>query len=271
MSAAQASAPRLGPVETERLWRAWSERGDAAARDRLVLSAAPMVRFLAHKKARTLPSHLDVDDLIARGMLAVVAAADRFDPAHGATFECYVWNRVSGAILDELRAGDWASRSVRRDARRLEVVRQRLAAEHGRIPTETELAAALGIDPADLRRLLADLDRATLRSLDAGADDSEAAGGIGALEAADSRGDPELASLSAERADAIRQVIAGLSDRERRVLGLVCLERSGGSRAGQELGISPSRVSQILARIRSKLQEALAGLEQVPDRALGHG
>ncbi len=256
MSSAGTSACRLGPAEAERLWRAWSERGDAAARDRLVLSAVPLVRFLAHRRARALPSHLDIDDLVARGMLAVVAAIDRFDPARGATFECYLWHRVNGAILDELRAADWVSRSVRREGRRLDAVRQRLSAEQGRIPTEPELAAALETDPAALRRLLADLDRATLRSLDAPASGG-GAGDLGALPATDSRGDPELASLSAERADAIRQV--------------VCLERSGGSRASRELGVSPSRVSQILAGVRSQLREALATLEQAPDGALGHG
>ena len=105
---------RPRPAEAEAMWRAWRERGDVSSRDRLVLAYAPMVRYLASRKVRELPAHFELEDLVSCGLLALVQAVDRFDPVKGATFEQYAWTRVSGAIVDELRRHDWASRSSRR-------------------------------------------------------------------------------------------------------------------------------------------------------------
>src|SRR5690242_8175723 len=103
----------------EQLWRAWSEHDDLAARNRLILSYVGMVKHLAHRKARELPAHYEVEDLVSAGLEALIAAVDRFDPAKGG-FESYAWTRVSGALIDELRRADWAPRSLRRSARELE-------------------------------------------------------------------------------------------------------------------------------------------------------
>src|SRR6185437_1627369 len=115
------SRPTAGTAEA--LWRAWIQNKDVAARDRLVLSYAPMVKYLACRKVRELPAHCELDDLVSCGLLALIAAVDRFDPAKGATFEQYAWTRVSGAIMDELRRQDWAPRSLRRNGRAIERAR----------------------------------------------------------------------------------------------------------------------------------------------------
>ena len=94
-----------------------------ASRDRLVLSYAPMVKYLTCRKVRELPAHCQLDDLVSCGLLALIAAVDRFDAAKGATFEQYAWTRVSGAIMDELRRQDWAPRSLRRSGRAIERAR----------------------------------------------------------------------------------------------------------------------------------------------------
>ena len=103
-------ARRLTAPEAEALWRAWTTR-TTHARDRLVLAYAPMVKYLASQKVRELPTHCELDDLVSCGLVAVVEAVDRFDPAKGATFEQYAWTRVAGAIVDELRRQDRVSRS----------------------------------------------------------------------------------------------------------------------------------------------------------------
>ena len=102
------------------------------ARDRLVLSYAPMVKYLACRKVRELPAHCELDDLVSCGLLALIAAVDRFDPAKGATFEQYAWTRVSGAIMDELRRQDWAPRSLRRNGRAIERAREQWQLRTGR-------------------------------------------------------------------------------------------------------------------------------------------
>ena len=117
MQAIAGSGSRLNPSEAEALWRAWVTHSDDRARDRLVLSYAPMVQYLASKKVRELPAHCELDDLVSCGLIALVESIDRFNPARGATFEQYAWTRVSGAIMDELRRQDWAPRSLRRRRR----------------------------------------------------------------------------------------------------------------------------------------------------------
>lgn len=258
---------RLRPSEAEALWRRWRDARDTRARDRLVLAYAPMVRHLAGRKARELPAHCDLDDLASSGLIALLEAVDRFDPARGATFEQYAWTRVSGAIVDELRREDWASRSVRRFGRRVEQARGEWAAGNGRTPTETELAGALQLDLPALREGLVEIDRADVGSLNvfsrSGSDDA-APGEVGDAIAQDGADEPERSALSAERAGAFRTAVAGLSERERDVLALVYVHELQGAEIGRLLGVSASRVSQILAGIRRTLKAELGAYDSAP-------
>ena len=151
-TARRPNPPRLSPPEAEALWRIWRERGDGSSRERLILSYAPMVRYIASRKLRELPGHCELDDLASAGLVALMEAVDRFDPAKGASFEQYAWTRVSGAIVDELRRLDWATRSVRRAGRRIERARSSFYARHGTMPTVEQLAAELGQTPRSCGR-----------------------------------------------------------------------------------------------------------------------
>jgi RNA polymerase sigma factor for flagellar operon FliA len=259
----QTVAPRrrLASHEAEALWRAWVTRRDRAARDRLVLSYAPMVNYLAARKVRELPSHCELDDLASCGLVALIEAVDRFDPNRGASFEQYAWTRVTGAIMDELRRQDWASRSVRRFGRRLEVARERFFVRNGRAPSEQELAASLQLGVPELRHQLEELERADVCSLNAAAratDDSEPVEVGETVEATRAELEPESATLTRERASILRNAIAGLSERERVALRLVHVEELQGAEIGERLGVSESRVSQILAGIRRKLHDDIS-------------
>jgi RNA polymerase sigma factor for flagellar operon FliA len=225
-----------------------------------------MVRYLAARKGRGLPAHVDIEDLVSCGLLALVAAVDRFDPAKGATFEQYAWTRVTGAIVDELRRQDWASRSTRKLARELERARERWLAVHGTQPSESDLARVLGIDAGVLRDRLDELERASVVSLNAPArgSDGDFALEVGDTLAAGAGGhDPEAATLSAERSRVLRGAIASLSERERHILTLVHLHHMGGAEIGRELGVSESRISQILSGVRSKLRDPVEAYDAV--------
>ncbi|MGZ4411331.1 MAG: sigma-70 family RNA polymerase sigma factor [Gaiellaceae bacterium] len=255
---------RLSPHEAESLWRSWVVRHDTVARDRLVLSYAPMVNYLAARKIRELPSHCELDDLASCGLVALIEAVDRFDPKKGASFEQYAWTRVTGAIIDELRRQDWASRSVRRFGRRLESTRERFFVKNGRAPDEQELATALQLTAPELRHQLEELERADLSSLNASAravDDSETVEVGETVEASRPDLEPESATLSHERARVLRSAIASLSEREQVALRLVHLEELQGAEIGRRLGVSESRVSQILAGIRRKLHDDIAAYD----------
>jgi RNA polymerase sigma factor FliA len=263
-SPVSSSRPTAGTAEA--LWRAWIQNKDVAARDRLVLSYAPMVKYLACRKVRELPAHCELDDLVSCGLLALIAAVDRFDPAKGATFEQYAWTRVSGAIMDELRRQDWAPRSLRRNGRAIERAREAWQLRTGRLPTDEELATELEIDVDSLHGHLEGLSRADLLSLNTPARGTEDAMPVevgDTIEAPAGEFDPELAALAGERAAVLRDAIASLSEREQTILVLLYVKHMQGAEVGRMLGISESRVSQILSSIRRTLKERIDTYDSV--------
>jgi RNA polymerase sigma factor FliA len=260
MSATLTSTQRLNSSEAEALWRNWKTRGDSRSRDRLVLAYAPMVRYIASRKIRELPAHCDIDDLASAGLVALVEAVDRFDPAKGANFEQYAWTRVAGALVDELRKQDWASRSVRREGRRIERARDAFVARHGITPTELELAAELATTVDGLRATLEDINRSDVGSLNAPARSAEDAAPVEigeTIQAELGDHDPESTLLGNDRSAAVRAAIERLSERERQILALVHIQELPGAEIGRLLDVSESRVSQILSGIRIKLKRQL--------------
>lgn len=252
---------RLTSAEAETLWRNWTERHDMRSRDRLVLAYAPMVRYLATRKVRELPAHCELDDLASSGLVALMEAVDRFDPVKGATFEQYVWTRISGALVDELRRQDWASRSVRRAGKRIEGARDAFFARTGTMPTEDELAQDLELTVEELRSNLDDICRAEIGSLNAparGTDDSLPLEVGETVEAPSGEHEPEATALASERNAVMRLAIGRLSEREREILTLIHVQELPGAEVGRRLGVSESRISQILTGIRRKLKDQLS-------------
>lgn len=260
MEAAFVTGNRPTAESAEALWRAWSVHRDVAARDRLVLSYAPMVKYLACRKVRELPAHCELDDLVSCGLLALIAAVDRFDPEKGATFEQYAWTRVSGAIMDELRRQDWAPRSLRRSGRAIERARDEWQSRTGRAPTDEELSAELEVSVSELHEQLEGLSRADLLSLNTPARGNDEALPVevgDTLEAPAGTHDPEMAALSNERAAVLRDAVASLGERERQILVLLYVHHLQGAEIGRILGVSESRVSQLLSGIRRVLKERI--------------
>ncbi len=114
MSAVKTKKSRPSAQETLEVWKDYRRSGDPKLRDRLVLTLAPIVKYIVYPKVREIPARCEVDDFISCGLEALVRCIDRYDPEKGATLEQYAWTRIHGAVLDELRRNDWAPRSVRR-------------------------------------------------------------------------------------------------------------------------------------------------------------
>jgi len=252
--------PKPTAEATDALWRRWHESHDETARNRLILSYAPMVKYLAIRKARQLPPHCNLEDLVSTGLLALITAVDRFDPAKGATFEQYAWTRVAGSMIDELRRQDWAPRSLRRAGREIERTRQEWQAKHGGTPTDTELSNQLEITMTELRSQLDGLALVDLVSLNAPTrgEDGEALVEIGdTVPTSLDQCTPERAALANERSAVLKDAISRLSEREQRILTLLYVHELQGVDVGRILGISESRISQLLGGIRQTLKQRI--------------
>jgi RNA polymerase sigma factor for flagellar operon FliA len=149
----------------EEVWQEYRETGDLALRNRLVLTYVPLVKHIVYRKIRELPASCEVDDLISCGIETLIGAIDRYDPSKGASLEAYLWTRIHGAVLDELRRRDWAPRSLRRLERELARARETFVGAHGRAPTRTELADMMKMSKAELRDKEYEIRRSDLTSL----------------------------------------------------------------------------------------------------------
>jgi RNA polymerase sigma factor FliA len=254
---------RLSADAAEDLWRRWKMLGDVAARDRLILSYAPLVKYIATRTVRRAPGHVSLEDLVSAGLLVLVQAVDGFDPVLGASFEQYAWTRVAGGMIDELRRLDWAPRRLRKRAREIEVARRQCAERLRRAPTLDELAEMLGTDVAELTTVSSQLDRAEVASLHTMVGEGEE-GTIELIETVGADGSsPEEAALAEERAGVIREALGRLSERERSIIQLVFVEGRSGRYVSELLGVSESRVSQVAREIRTKLSRDLDGYDSI--------
>src|SRR5437763_1989196 len=132
-------------VDVTELWREFKEHPTTPLRNRLVERYLPLVKYNAERIWQRLPEGVDLDDLISAGVFGLMDAIDAFDLTRGVKFETYCVPRIRGAMLDELRTMDWVPRLVRSKHTKMEEARKELEAQHGRPPTDAELAERLGV------------------------------------------------------------------------------------------------------------------------------
>ncbi len=223
----------------------------------LVTEHLPLCSFAVNTVAAriSLPGHVSRDDLLSCAKVALVEVARRFDPSAGATFATYALPRLQGAVLDELRSGDWASRSVRAAARRSDAAADALTIRLGRPPTREELAESLGVRREDLEALQVDVHRAVMVSIDA-----ESGGEGGTLDLPDPGESPERAVLRGERARYLQDAIRALPDRLDEVVDRNFFGGESLTDIAADLGVTLSRVSQMRARALTLLHAAMSEL-----------
>jgi RNA polymerase sigma factor for flagellar operon FliA len=259
------STRRLSSEDALALWHEYRRTDDRALRDRLVLTFAPLVKYIVYKKIREVPARCEVEDFISCGLEALIASIERFDPDKGATLEQYAWTRIHGAVLDELRRQDWAPRSVRRWERDIERAAEHFCTLHGRRPDHEELATALDITVAELRRRRDEVAQSDVTSLNTLilSDESSTVERIDAIASEDERLDPLHASAAEEGKDKFRAAFARLPKREREVAVLLYVKHLTLSEIGEILGVSESRICQIHGTLKKTLREALSADEEL--------
>ena len=249
--------------ETQTLWREYTKKRDQASRDRLILTYAPLVKYVAGRLGSGLPAHVDENDLVSYGLLGLIGAIERFDPNRDIKFETYAIARIKGSIIDELRAMDWVPRSVRSRARDIERAIGELERKLHRAPTDEEIAEKLGVTTDELNESLSEIGRSSIAALDELWTISSSGGGdqvalIDTIE--DTQGpEPQSALAETEMKEALGEAIARLPEREKLVVTLYYYEELTLREIGEVLGVTESRVSQLHTKAILRLKARLAG------------
>jgi RNA polymerase sigma factor for flagellar operon FliA len=227
--------------------------------ERVLLEHLPIVRFLARRIHERLPQHVDIEDLVSAGVVGLMDAFSKFDPAKKVQFRSYAQFRIRGAILDSLRTLDWSPRELRRKGRAVEEAIRLLTARAGHAPGEAEVAAEMGIALEDYQLLLGDL-----KGLEIGTLHMERNEDSGEEELAYVPGRPEedplFCCLRGELEERLAEAIVNLPDRERLVMTLYYYEEMTMREIGLALGVVESRVSQVHASAVVHLRGALKDL-----------
>ncbi len=241
------------------LWEEYKASGDLSLRNRLVLTYVPLVKHIVYKKLRELPASCEVEDLISCGVESLIPAIDRYDPDKGAALEPYLWTRIHGSVLDELRRRDWAPRSLRRLERDLKHARETFTGVHGRPPGRDELADAMNMTPAQLRDKEQEIQNSDLTSLSSlvVTEGETAIELIDTLEADDPSTDPEHMAGWDEAKEKFRRAFDQLPAREREVAVLLYVKNLTLREIGEVLDVSESRVSQIHSQLKRRIRERL--------------
>ncbi|WP_319941614.1 RNA polymerase sigma factor FliA [Aestuariirhabdus haliotis] len=223
----------------------------------LVERHSPLVKRIAHHLAARLPASVQVDDLIQSGMIGLLEAARKYDGSKGAAFETYAGIRIRGAMLDEVRKGDWVPRSVHRNGRRVAEAVKSVESRLGRDAKDNEIAAELQISIDEYHSMLNDCMGSRLFSFD-DLLDSEDSHHEGALLSPDI--DLPHEGVQTDRfLKALEEAITTLPEREQLLLSLYYDEEMNLKEVGAVLGVSESRVSQLHSQAALRLRSRLEG------------
>jgi RNA polymerase sigma factor for flagellar operon FliA len=258
-------AGRMSAEQVLELWREYKRTDDPGLRDRLVLTFAPMVKYIVYRKVREMPARCEVEDFISCGLEALIRSIDRYDPDKGATLEQFAWTRIHGAVIDELRRNDWAPRSLRRWDRELTKARDQFVGLYGRKPSRDELGSAMGVTADELERRQEELSRTQIGSLNAlvHSDEDAAIERIDTLPTSDRDSDPEASAMTDAAKQRFRQAFEILPPRERKIAVLLYVYNLTLREIGDILGVTESRVCQLHAQILKTLRKQLQADEQL--------
>lgn len=225
----------------------------------LIEGHLPLVNHVVLQVAGHFPRHVDRQELARAGALGLVEAARRYDAARGVPFDRFAARRIRGAILDAVRAADWAPRSVRALGRALDAAEQDLANEQGRTPSTDDVAAAMGMQPAELAAVRDRVYRSVVLALEhrVGEGDGNEDLALGDVLADRTAAEPSEALEAKELLGYLRDAIALLPERHRTVVCGYFLEEKTSLALADELGVTESRISQIRSEALAMLRDGI--------------
>jgi RNA polymerase sigma factor for flagellar operon FliA len=232
-------------------------------REALVMQHLPQVRLIARRIHDRLPSYISLDDLISTGVIGLLAAIDNFDESLNVQLKTYAERRIRGAIMDSLRELDWAPRETRKKSKMIEGAIHKSKQRLGREPSEEEIAAELGIAPAEYQQWLGDIQAIDLQALEYVGSDGRRSD---LLRVIPDHNEDNWPSHLVERAE-LERILALAIERmpklERTVLNLYYFEELSLAEISKVVKLHLSRVAQLrvqgVLRLRSHLERVWTG------------
>jgi len=230
----------------------------AGSIEALVEQYLPLVKRIAHHLTGRLPPSVAVDDMIQAGIIGLIEASKKFDSGKGASFETFAGIRIRGAMLDEIRKGDWAPRSVHRNARRVTEAIRNVEQRVNRDARDVEIAEELGVPLEEYHAMTRDAIATRLFSIEELARPNNVGDEDQEDQAYQGAGPGPLEGITRESMQLhLTQAIQSLSEREQLILALYYDEELNLKEIGEVLGVSESRVSQIHSQAALKLRAKL--------------
>jgi RNA polymerase sigma factor for flagellar operon FliA len=231
----------------------------ASERDAAIRQYAPLVKYVVGRLAIGLPAILDYEDILSYGTIGLIEALDRYDDSKGVKFETYAISRIRGSIIDALRALDRLPRSVRQKAKKIEQIHVSYSLEHGREPTDEEVAAAMGLSIEQYNSALVDCSWVTV-SLDGLLDRDNSDDGSAPTELPADPNEEDFTQRLEKRqlVDALTGAVKQLPEREWLIVSLYYRDEMTMKEIAQILEISESRVCQLHGRALSRLRARLS-------------
>jgi len=245
---------RIGIQRYQRIFNIDQRKIDKDLREDLILSYAPLVKYIAERIAIRLPSNISKEELISAGTVGLLDALDRFEPEMGIKFQTYAEHRIKGAILDELRKMDWFPRSVRKDIHKIEHAITALKSRNGREPEDSEIAEEMRIDIDSYYRIITRARGVTLLSLDETLPDGTTP--KFAKQASDMPSPLDELTIK-ELKKIISEALAQLSKKEQLVISLYYYDELTLKEIAKILDLTESRISQIHSKAIIKLRAKL--------------
>ncbi|GHV09208.1 RNA polymerase sigma factor WhiG [Clostridia bacterium] len=244
--------------ETQALWDTFMKTRDVEARNDLVMHYVPLVKLVARRLLPTYHKHVEFDDLMGSGLLGLMDAVDKFDPAKEVKFETYASLRIRGEIIDQIRRQDWAPISLRQKIKRVENAYAELEGNLGRSVTEREVAAHLELPEDEIKKTLDESHTFNVMCLDEVLVDRMKSNELVSREET-----PEESLENSEMLNLLAKYIDTLTEKEKLVISLYYYEELTLKEIGLTLGVTESRVSQIHSKammtLRTRLSNAIKG------------
>ncbi len=237
----------------EELLEMYRAEGRLEVKQALVLRYLYIVKTIANQMRNVYTGSLQMEDIINEGVIAIMKGLDRYDPERDNKFETFISRRIRGMIIDLVRKNDWMPRDFRKQVKAMEEQQAALGRKLGRLPSDEEVASAMGMDIRKYRKLQRMSVMMNVLSLDMITDDEGEHQSL-QLSSGDVESQPERAFLKVESRQVLAEAINSLKEKEKMVVSLYYVEELNMGQIAQILGVSEPRISQIHSSAIRKLK-----------------